>query len=157
MIFYCNIPSYIITAGAGAKVINLGYNVSCIKHQAQYFIGDEEKMNFRNYFVCGNCSRKYGTAMVKDTNLVVIIIEKDCNGDCPDKNNRLLHEPTPDILYYTKRPSVSRGISVCKIFWTHVPVFLGLAGIILEILCSKFAFVANFHPANKSPNLKSVA
>ena len=36
-------------------------------------------------------------------------------------------------------------------------VLLGLAGLVGDIIMLKFAFVANFHPPNKLPYLRTVA
>ena len=37
---------------------------------------------------------------------------------------------------------------VIMVFTPQVPVFFGLAGVILEILCRNFVIVVNFYPAN---------
>ena len=43
------------------------------------------------------------------------------------------------------------------LFTSHVPVFFGLAGIILEIMSLNFVFYHNLHTANEPPNLKNLA
>ena len=48
-------------------------------------------------------------------------------------------------------------LSTTVVLTSHVSLFLGLAGIILEILSWNFAFVTTFHAPNKSPDFKTVA